>query len=262
MVATIFGVLLLIAGVAAGVLLVQRQQELREKAASGSECTQSTDCKLLDSPGNSGSFTAPRTIDHLFITARDYHRYDPPGTNDGCYNVIINGNSLTWNRVGDGPDCKDISNIQVWLTGITIETPTPTAEPTSTVTLTPTQEVTPSITLTSTPTGAVTGSPTPTSEQTTASCSEVKVYSTNWVLLDSSDLAALKPGDVVRIAVSGTASAGTFTKARFIINGVTGAEVTSQKPATEEFYREYTIPDGVTNFSFNGEVFHSELGWL
>src|SRR3989344_606304 len=37
-IATIFGILLLIGGVTAGVILVQRQQQIAEKAASGKEC--------------------------------------------------------------------------------------------------------------------------------------------------------------------------------------------------------------------------------
>jgi hypothetical protein len=259
-IATIFGVVLLIAGVAAGVYLVNQQQDLRERAASASECTQSPDCKTLESPGNQGSFTAPRTIDHLFITAQDYHRYDPPGTNDGCYDVSISGNSLTWNRVGDGPNCKDISNIQVWMGGTPIDSPTPTQ--TATATLSPTQAVTVTVTATLTPALSPSISPTTPPTQTTAQCSEVKVYNTSWQLLNSSDLAKLEAGDVIRITVSGTASAGSFSKARFVINGVTTSETTNKKTGSDEFYYQYTIPENVSNFSFNGEVFHSELGWI
>lgn len=257
-IATIFGILLLVAGVAAGVLLVQNQQELRERAASGSECSHSTDCILLDSPGNKGSFTAPKNIDHIFITAKDYHRYDPPGTNDGCYEVEIEGTKLEWNREGDGPDCKDVSNIQIWLKGENVETPTPTQTPTQTPTATET--ATPTPTKSATPTNNP--SPTQPQPQTTAQCSEVKIYTTSWTLLDSSGLANLKPGNSIRVTVSGSASSGTFTKARFVINGVTTSEVTAKKSGTEEFYYQYTLPDGVSDFNIKGEVYHSELGWI
>jgi hypothetical protein len=114
-IATIFGVLLLVAAVAAGVFLVQQQAELRERAASGKECSHSPDCVLLENPGNSGSRSFGRIIQYIDITAKDFHRYNPGETNDGCYHVIIQDNNLSWNRVGEGPNCKDISNIQVWL---------------------------------------------------------------------------------------------------------------------------------------------------
>ncbi len=116
-IATIFGVLLLIGGVATGVYLVQRQQQISERAASGKECAHSPDCVLLDNPGNSGSQSFGRDINYIDITAKDYHRYNPGETNDGCYHVIIHNHNLQWNRVGDGPNCKDISNIQVWMGG-------------------------------------------------------------------------------------------------------------------------------------------------
>lgn len=125
-IATIFGVLLLIAGVTAGVFLVQRQQEIAERAASGKECTHSPNCILLDNPGNSGNFTAPRNIIRIYITAKDYHEYLPGDTDDSCYKVSIHDRNLSWERIGSGPDCKDISNVQVWLGEEISVTPTPT----------------------------------------------------------------------------------------------------------------------------------------
>lgn len=95
-----------------------------------------------------------------------------------------------------------------------------------------------------------------------ASCSEVRAYDSNWNQLDLEDLKDLQEGDVVRFTVSGTSSSGVFDKARFTINGQAPVEVTNKKPGTDEFYFEYTIPQGVTNFSIKGEVHHSIWGWI
>lgn len=238
-IATIFGVLILIGGVAAGVFLVQRQQEIAERAASGRECSHSPDCILLDEPGNSGSYTTPREISYIFITAKEFHKYEPGETNDGCYQVKISGRSVSWNRVGGGPNCKDISNVQIWMRQEERPSPTPEEEPTQPPQQTPTH--TPSI---------------------SASCNQIKVYDTNWNQLTSDQLKQLKPGDRVRFTVSGTASEGTFDMAQFTINGVERDLVTHKKPQTEEFYDEYIIPSGNTEFSVSAKIHHSVLGWF
>lgn len=251
--ATIFGVVLLIVGVAAGVLLVQRQQEIAERAASGKECEQSPSCILLDEPGNSGSFTAPRIITKIFITAKDFHEYFPGDTDDGCYKVSIHDRNLSWERIGSGPDCKDVSNVQVWLGD----------EPTSTPTLTPTEPpLTPTDGPTSTPTGTTTITPTEPPTPPTAECSEVKAYNTSWVQLTQEQLNNLKPGNIVRFTISGSTSEGTFDKARFTINGSQKEPVSTKKPGTEEFYYEYVIPSGVTSFTTDAKIHHSSLGWF
>lgn len=117
--------LIFLGAVVAGVVLVQQEQDIRNKAASGSACDQSPDCDLLDNPGNAGSYIAGRTIAYVEITDQDYHRYYP-GDSDDCRSVNISGNSLSWERIGDGPDCKDVSNVQVWLTN---ESPSPSPSP-------------------------------------------------------------------------------------------------------------------------------------
>ena len=251
-IATIFGILLLVGGVAAGVILVQRQQQIAEKAASGKECQQSQDCVLLDNPGNSGSFTAPRPISYVKITAKDVHEYESGDTNDGCYHVVINGSFLSWNRVGEGPDCKDVSNVQVWMKeGEATPTSTPTPEPTEVPEETPT------------PTSKVTPTETPdTPTEVTAQCSDVKAYDEEWILLSSQDLSNLKKGDTVRFTVSGSTSSGTFDKARFTVNGTSLGETTKKKPGSNEFYVEYIVPAGVTTFTVKGEVHHSQLKWI
>ena len=85
-------------------------------AKGGSECDQDPDCILLEDPGNSGTYTAPDTIEKVVIKAGvNYFTFFPGTTNDGCYSVTIAGNTVTWEKVGSGSNCKDISHIQVWL---------------------------------------------------------------------------------------------------------------------------------------------------
>ena len=100
----------------------------------------------------------------------------------------------------------------------------------------------------------------PPSGGVTAQCLNIKAYDTEWEPI--TDLSSLRAGDVVRFAVAGSASSGSFSKARFKVNGVTRPEVTDKKPGTQEFYDEYTIPEGITTFTINAELFHSSLGWF
>ena len=237
-IATIFGMLILIGGIAAGVILVQHQQQMEERAASGKECQQASDCSLLDEPGNSGSFSAPKSITKVNITAKDVFTFLPGTNEDGCYRVKIEGRDLTWQRYGDGPDCKDVSNVQVWFSqGDT----TPTEKPESTPTTPPNITNFPSI---------------------SAECSDVKAYNTGWVLLSQTQLNQLDPGTKVRFTVSGTASSGSFDKARLSVNATSLGETTLKKSGSDEFYIEYTIPTNITSFVVSAQIHHSELGWF
>lgn len=104
--------------------------------------------------------------------------------------------------------------------------------------------------------------PTPTRPPSVSfQCLNVKAYDTNWNLLTPEQLRSLKPGDKVRFAVAGSTNSGGFDKARFIINGVPRQEVTQKKPGSDEFYDEYTVPQGVTSFNISAQVHHVSLGW-
>lgn len=101
--------------------------------------------------------------------------------------------------------------------------------------------------------------PPPPGEGPTAQCLDIKAFDTNWVKI--TDLSILKAGDKVRFSVAGTATGGSFDKARFKINGVQRPEVTGKRPATEEYFDEYTIPEGITTFSIGAQIHHTTLGW-
>jgi hypothetical protein len=145
-----FATIIFLLGLSVTLYLVQRSQDIRRDAASGAACTQSGDCVLLNAPGNSGTYSAPRNILYVDITNQDVIRFNPGTTNDGCYDVAIQGNALSWNKVGSGSSCKDISNIQIWM-GDGISSPTPTTQATLTPTI-PQQIVTPTTNVTVTPT--------------------------------------------------------------------------------------------------------------
>jgi hypothetical protein len=99
--------------------------------------------------------------------------------------------------------------------------------------------------------------PTPPSGQ----CLNVLAYDTNWTQI--TDLSTLKVGDIVRLVAKGSATEGTFDKARFTINNTLRPERTQKRPGTtDEFYDEYTIPTGATTLTIKAELHHSTLGWF
>jgi len=101
------------------------------------------------------------------------------------------------------------------------------------------------------------------SEKVTLQCNNVKVYDKDFNLLTSGQLKSLSAGDQIKVAVSGGASSGSFDKAQFTINGVQRPEVSSKKSGTQEIYDEYTIPDGVTQFTIKAQIHHKEENkWL
>ena len=82
----------------------------------GSQCDQADDCSLL--PGiNTGTFWASAKIEGFVIKAgQEYHIYTSGITDDGCYYVDLDNDRVSWDRIGSGPHCKDISHSQAWKT--------------------------------------------------------------------------------------------------------------------------------------------------
>ncbi len=110
------------------------------------------------------------------------------------------------------------------------------------------------------PTTPPTSTPTPTpTPLVSAQCTNLKAYSTSWVLLTATDLTNLKTGDRVRFAVTGTTT-GTFDKARFTVNSETVKESALKKPGDNStYYYEYTIPAGALNFTVKSELHSVDL---
>lgn len=85
-----------------------------------SRCDASENCTLLE-PGegedfNSGMYTHVEPLHTVVIKAGiEYHIMNSGLTDDGCYRVQFNGNSVTWWKVGSGSGCQDVSHVQNWV---------------------------------------------------------------------------------------------------------------------------------------------------
>ena len=256
-IATIFGIFLLIGGVAAGVLLV-RQQRLQTSLA--------WDCSKYNfgvarngtvTVANGSQRTEPLQkakvyINNVLVATFDVPALSPGGGTTLGTVTVPSDLGFTW-RVDGTVDCEDSGSYD------SLPTPIPTVIPTVVPSATPIPSDKPIPTITKIP---PTATPEPTPGTISALCSEVKAYDIDWNLLTASDLAGLKTGDKVRFAVSGTTSSGNFDKARFTINGSLRSEVTTKKPGSQEYYDEYTIPAGTVNFSVKGEIHHTQLEWI
>lgn len=103
------------------------------------------------------------------------------------------------------------------------------------------------------PPGGGGGNPPPSDNPTSTpvpvvhNCTYLKIFKDNVQVTPST----LKPGDSVTLAVKG---GGTPTKARFRVNGSAWQESTT-KNGSGEFTRTYTVPDNVTEFVIEAEVF-------
>jgi Flp pilus assembly pilin Flp len=81
-----------------------------------SQCDQSASCTCL--PGtNVGVYSGMDEIDSFVIKAgKEYHIYQTGYTDDGCYHVTIDGDMASWEKVGGGNTCQDVSHLQTWYT--------------------------------------------------------------------------------------------------------------------------------------------------
>ncbi|OGM18374.1 hypothetical protein A2686_04435 [Candidatus Woesebacteria bacterium RIFCSPHIGHO2_01_FULL_38_10] len=235
-IATIFGILLLIGGVAAGVYSVMNQKLTR---------TDAWDCSIYEfkvsqdgvvSVKNGFHKKAPGQKADIYINGNLVKTCDVPAINPGdtvpiCAVAGFEVGNFTWKVIGS-EDCEDEGSHQT--------TPTPTFTPT--------------------PTESLTTTPTP--PEIGAGCHNVKAFDNNWNELTSSQLSQLKTGDSIRFTIGGTTDQGAFDKARFKINGVVRPEVSNKKPASDEFYDEFIIPEGTESFTVEAQINHSQLGWL
>ncbi len=314
-IATILGLLVLVGGVGAGIVLVRQQQDIREKAAGpGQSCSvgvQSGTCTTISSCTGAGG---------IFKGTSSGGCVSPAGQNIGCctcnsgncYNdCLCKGNTATECRAACPTpttvpcnsgncynDCLCRGN-----TATECRAACPTASPT--ITSSPTAQTCrtgwlsggtnrdaaeeacigqcgyrnvaaregncnwenrgsgtlPNWCYQCIGVGGVTPTSPPPGGGPTAQCLNVKAYDTNWNLLSPEDLSKLEAGDTVRFAVAGQTTGGSFDKARFKFNGVQRPEVTQKKPSSEEYYDEYTVPEGVASFTINAQIHHATLGW-
>ena len=98
---------------------------VHSQTQGGSQCDQDEYCILIDVGVNNGTWTNPLgdPLESFVIKAgQDYFMYEDGVTSDGCYYVDFaeDGNSVTWNKVGHGPHCKDVSHTEMWYVSLCV----------------------------------------------------------------------------------------------------------------------------------------------
>jgi len=301
-IATILGILFLVGGVSAGVILVQQQQEIREKASCVSDgncigpgevcCNDSkfdsscyvteTRCESKPAPEPTATPT-PWTPSPQCKTdgncigpgedccsGNDYFDNSCPVTETRC-GVESYCSQAKQEECTNGMDC-----IPTQYGGYCEEVPCRESgclrpgERCCGGTAGSEFDASCYVTETMCGAGGATATPVPTATPTprpgveiSARCLNIKAFDTSWD--EIIDLSSLKAGDIIRFTVSGTTNSGNIDKARFRINSPTWrTDVVAKKPGTGEFYDEYTIPEGVTSFTINTQLHHtsSDISWF
>lgn len=284
LVLTILGVLLLIAGVGAGVVLVQRQQQFASKAWDCTKYNFLVSESGVVSVRNDSTRTEPAQQAKVLIDSVEVAILDVPNLTAGQTAVLgtvqVPTGGFTWQIIGT-VDCSDSGKYE-------LSTPTTTPGVTATPTATPGGTCKPRPACLDAqppcempePVDDWCATPTPTATPTPppvgASCSKIQAYSvannnptvaSNWNALSSLELSKLEVGDVVYFTVYGSGLGTTFDKARFRVNpgnssSLSWVESTIKKPGSEEYYYKYTIPSGATTISTDAQV-HTEAGdWI
>ncbi|MFV1916966.1 MAG: hypothetical protein ACC618_00545 [Patescibacteria group bacterium] len=273
-IATILGIILLITGVATGVYLIGQQQELREKAERVTPLTcpiQPSENTLVvnfnekvlranssEDRAKNGPVSASIPSGNYKVTLVSYDDHSSKASQtqpQESYLAILQDTQgvqiTTTSAISDLPESQNLlteevnSNLNIG-TGVSQVVAFHSAYPTGNV-----NSIVPVC-------AAFTLLP----PEVSAQCLNIQAFDNEWNQLTSSDLSNLSPGETVRFTVAGSASSGNFDKARFTINGTPRPEVTAQKPASDDFYDEYTIPNDVTDFTVSAQVHHTSLGWF
>lgn len=221
LIATLFSLVILVGGVLAGVFLVRQQQEIRSNA-SEQECIQSANCIIIDNPDESGSYKINGIIYDVYLTDENANIFGAGINDSGCYKTTIEGDSLTWEKVGTQSECNNLVNIQIWM----IEIPQEAIDP------------------------------------IVSQCRNIIIYDSEWNVLDSEILSLLSAGDEIKISADTTTSAGSIDQAIFTVNGEAQEPTSLKKPGTNELYIDYIILEGTTNLDIEVQLYHSTFGWF
>lgn len=246
-IATILGLFLLVGGIGAGIVLTSQQQLFEQKASGGVTYCTTTDAVngyctpppgggrgCLDTGCNSTQYChcqGGQPCNYGVCVPKDY--FDTACTGDGRVVCNNSGNPQAKTCCAAGYVCGGSGGC------------VPGNPPGSNGSNPP-----------STGTPRPTGTPNP-----TASCQNVKAYSSTWVLLSANDLSHLARGTAINFCVTGTTTAGSFDKARFTINGVGPTETTTRRPGNNDYCTAYTIPATGTTFNITADIHHVSLGW-
>lgn len=110
------------------VITVEEEEQLPEddcvvfvESQGASQCEQSSDCSLFEFPGPSVWYPSEPVETVIIKAGTNYFKFYSPGSNDGCFDVVIETDRVEWELVGDEEDCQDISNVQAWETLVCVE---------------------------------------------------------------------------------------------------------------------------------------------
>lgn len=323
-IATILGILFLVGGIGAGVILVQRQQDIRERAKVIGECQNDTDCpsgyycetggpitycEIKSTPAPTAPppecfFDDDCRVGEECIRGECSPLPPPPTpapqptatpvgaaqcTRVGLISSDVNAASITVTQAMLNECKNNCSDGRLWVAsyecdGVNlsggcqdngkVESDNASVGQTFSVSSPSCGSIQidvgckndsgtwGSVAFVSKSAAEACSTPAPPPSGISAQCLNIQAFDTDWNKLAASDLASLNPGDKVRFTVSGTTTSGSINKARFIINGVTRPEVIQKRPGTQEFYDEYTIPEGLTSFTIKSQLNHSSIGWF
>ena len=278
-IATILGLFLLVGGIGAGVFLVGQNQDIREKAGRlQPQCATNPDCgpgekcksgKCVQEQQQPQCTTNPdcgpgeKCVNNKCVSL-SAQCVTNPDCNSGeiCNNSKCipagncqdnTGNCYVKTKIGVGEGDKQVCDGPHWTTcaeGYVCSNedcvPSGTKTQNSSTSNPSNNETTTTTTTTTTP---------------TAQCQNIKAYSPTWALLTNAQLSTLTVGSQVNFCVTGSASDGTFDKARLTINGILQTETNTIRPGSTDFCQLYTIPAGTINFNVTAQIHHLTLGW-
>lgn len=246
-------ILVLVVGVVAGVHLTQRTQIIPAGAWDCSRYVFEISRDGVVTARNGSRLNEPSQRADVYIDGVKVATFDVPRLRSGdaatLGSVEVNSqDGFTW-RVDGSRDCDNEGSFQ----------PEPTEAPTETPTETPTDTPTESPTETPTEPPVESPDPSPTTEPIIGRCVEINIYDEEGNLINPS-VAQLNTGEQVKFAIKGESNFGDINTARFRVNGGLYMETTEKE--LEEFVLDYVIPNGITELSVEGQLFHPDLGWF
>lgn len=287
-IATILGLVVLIGGIGAGIILTQQQQLFKQKASGLSGCL----CPS-DAAAKGVVCVVSNGINYVKLDANQascsYCNWGweggvcCPGGGDSCSPV----GSIRCTQHPQVQECKQWNSScskGVWKptayystipkicadsrcqnesfcqSPTTPPTVPPTQHPTATPSHYPTATATPKVSPTPSPTASPTFSPT--ASPGAPSCITIKAYDDGWTVLTEVQLTALNPGDVVNFCVNGDAPSGTFDKAQFMINTTIKPESTTKRLNSNDFCQTYTVLSTDTTMNIKAKIHHSNGIWI
>lgn len=218
-IATILGLLLLVGGIGAGIILTSQNQNIKEKAAGSCIFDHYKDKQVC-----------------VEINGKwqrcDTNPTGEEGMSAECTNSDITGTGVDKGCTEDYPNCVSDGKHCI---GAKVCTPTDVPQYANCKPDDSCEKEPPDI---------------------VAECKNIKAFSTAGVQLDVTALSKLKAGDQVKFCATGETNQNQvpFNAARFTINGTLRPETSTPGNQPNQFCDLFTIPEGVTTFNVTAQV--------